>query len=286
MVIKFVGMRHDARMTVDQPRPVFSAAVAEMYDELLVPMLFEPYAASLCNCLADLTDGSVLEIAAGTGAVTRVMANRLPVTVEITATDLSPDMVARAARVGTARPVTWDTADVMELPFADASFDAVVCQFGVMFFDPKVAAFTEVRRVLRPGGTFAFLVWDGMDDNEFADVVVRSLGEMFPDEPLNFVERIPHGYHDPETIRADLGAAGFTAEPTLERIVLTSRAGSAADVATAYCLGTPMRGELEQRRAGCTADAVTRSTAAVEERFGATGLEGRMSAQLVWVTSP
>lgn len=271
-------------MTDAPSGPVFSAAVAEMYDELLVPMLFEPYAASLCACLDDLIDGSVLEIAAGTGAVTRVMANALPTTVDITATDLSPDMVERAARVGTSRPVTWDTADVMELPFADATFDAVVCQFGVMFFDPKPRAFTEIRRVLRPGGMFAFLVWDGMDDNEFADVVVRALAPMFRDDPLTFVERIPHGYHDPDTIRADVRAGGFTAVPAIERIELTSRAKSASDVATAYCLGTPMSGELERRRPGCAADSMRLAAAAVEDRFGATDLEGRMSAQLVSVT--
>ncbi len=268
------------------PTPEFSVDVAKVYDELLVPMLFEPYANAVADRLADLERGALLEVAAGTGVVTRALARTLPGTVEITATDLSPGMLERAAAIGTARPVEWKAADAMSLPFPDAAFDAVVCQFGVMFFTPKGAAFGEVVRVLRPGGLFEFSVWDAMADNEFADVVVRSLVSMFPDDPITFVERIPHGYHDADTIRTDLRAGGFTAEPSIERVPLTSRAATAVDVATAYCFGTPMRGELERRQPGCVPEATRIATAAVEAAFGTTGLESCMSATLVSVTSP
>lgn len=268
------------------PTPEFSVDVAEVYDELLVPMLFEPYAEVVAERLGGMERGALLEVAAGTGVVTRALARTLPGTVEITATDLSPGMLERAATIGTARPVEWKAADAMSLPFPDAAFDAVVCQFGVMFFTPKAAAFAEVVRVLRPGGRFEFSVWDGMADNEFADVVVRSLESIFPGDPITFVERVPHGYHDADSIRTDLRAGGFTAEPSIERVSLTSRAATAADVATAYCFGTPMRGELESRRLGCIPESTRIATAAIESAFGATGLEARMSATLVSVTSP
>lgn len=266
--------------------PAFSSEVADVYDALLVPMLFEPYAEAAAKRLANIEDGSIREVAAGTGVVTRAMARIVPSTVEITATDLSPSMIERASGIGTARSITWEPADVMALPYGDQSFDAVVCQFGVMFFRPKPAAFAEVVRVLRPGGRFEFSVWDGLEDNEFADVVAASLAALFPDDPIMFVERVPHGYHDADTIRADLRAGGFAADPTIEHLALTSRAATSADVAMAFCLGTPIRGELERRRAGCLPEAVRVATAALDERFGPTALAGRMSAALVSVSSP
>ena len=129
----------------------------------------------------------MLELAAGTGVVTRHLAVRLPAGVSIVATDLNQPMIDRAARVGTARPVVWRQADAMQLPFDDASFDALVCQFGVMFFPDKVRAFAEARRVLRPGGVFLFNVWDRVEENDFAVAVTDALAQMFPDNPPRFM---------------------------------------------------------------------------------------------------
>ena len=89
-------------------------------------------------------------------------------------------MLDHAADIGTARPVEWRQADAMQLPFEDAEFDAVVCQFGAMFFPDKAKAFAEARRVLRPGGVFLFNVWDRIDENEFADMVTTALAAVFP----------------------------------------------------------------------------------------------------------
>ena len=69
--------------------------------------------------------------------------------------------------------VTFQQADAMRLPFADASFDSVLCQFGVMFFPDKVAGLREARRVLRPGGRLLFNVWDRIEENGFTEIVVR-----------------------------------------------------------------------------------------------------------------
>lgn len=271
-------------MASPEPDLAFSASVSEIYDDLLVPLIFEGYAEDLTRRLQGMESGSVLEVAAGTGVVTRRLASTLPPAVAITASDLSQAMIDRAMRIGTERAVEWQQADVMSMPFAPASFDVVVCQFGVMFFDPKRDAFAEVRRVLRPGGRFVFSVWDGFDRNEFVEVVARSLERTFPDDPPTFIERVPHGYHDPEQIVADLRAGGFAAQPSIERVEYVSRAANAHDVATAYCMGTPIRAELERRRPGGLAEVVALATAALEARFGSRDLEGRISAQVVDVT--
>src|SRR6185437_3429182 len=138
----------------------------------------------------------VLEIAAGTGVVTRHLASKLPADVSIVATDLNQPMLDTAADMGTSRPVEWRPADAMQLPFEGGEFDAVVCQFGVMFFPDKAKAFSEARRVLRPGGVLLFNVWDRIEENEFADAVTTALESLFPDDPPRFLARTPHGYHD------------------------------------------------------------------------------------------
>ena len=194
---------------------VFAGSVPELYDTHLVPLIFEPYAADLAARLALRPLGQVLEIAAGTGCVTRAMATALPETVAIVATDLSQAMLDQTAARGTTRPVRWRQADAMALPFADGAFDAVVCQFGVMFFPEKGGAYAEVRRVLRSGGIFVFNVWDRIEENEFADTVTTALAALFPEDPPRFLARTPHGYHDPETIKRDLTAGGFPAAPAI-----------------------------------------------------------------------
>jgi len=131
---------------------VFTGAVPKLYEAYLVPLIFEPYAADLVNRLASRSLTRVLEIAAGTGVVTRALTTVLPESVCIVATDLNQSMLDQASAVGTKRPVEWRQADAMQLPFPDGLFDAVVCQFWVMFFPEKSKAFSEARRVLRSGG--------------------------------------------------------------------------------------------------------------------------------------
>src|SRR5437763_6974761 len=135
---------------------VFAGSIPELYDSYLVPLIFEPCAGDMARRVVALGPSRVLETAAGTGVVTRALARVLPPAVEIVATDLNQPMLDRAAAVGTQRAVCWQQADALQLPFDDASFDVVVCQFGVMFFPDKVHAFSEARRVLRPGGTLLF----------------------------------------------------------------------------------------------------------------------------------
>ena len=199
--------------TSDSSDKVFAGSVPALYEQFMVPLIFEPYAKDLVTRVAAYPLTRVLEIAAGTGVVTRRLASALGADVAIVATDLNPPMLAKAAAVGTSRPVEWKEADAMQLPFADASFDAVVCQFGAMFFPDKPKAFAEARRVLRSGGVLLFNVWDRIEENEFADVVTRTLASRFPDDPPRFLARTPHGYHDVARIRSDLAGGGFDNAP-------------------------------------------------------------------------
>ncbi len=209
------------------------------------------------------------------------MADRLPDTVAITATDLNQPMLDHAAAAGTSRPVTWQQADAMELPFPDDAFDAVVCQFGAMFFPDRAAAFAEVRRVLRPGGTFVFNVWDRIEANAFTATVVGALTEIFPDDPPVFLANVAHGYHDPDVMRADVAAGGFAETATVEAVEVTSRAASSRDPAIGFCQGSPMRNEIETRHPGRLQDATEAAAAAVEARFGTSDISGPIRAYVV-----
>lgn len=260
---------------------VVSKPLFQVYDELLVPLIFEPYAGDVVRRLTDVDAGSILEVAAGTGAVTRSLAASLPAEVSITATDLVPAMIDEAMRLGTARPVTWKQANALALPFENGSFDVIVCQFGAMFFEPKPDAFAEVHRVLRPGGRLLFSVWDALDDNEYAATVASAVRNTFPENPPTFLERTPYGYHDRDAIVADLRAGGFGRPPSIDRVGYRSRAETPVHVAAAFCAGTPLRDEIERRGPESLAEGIGVATAALAQRFGPSDLEGRISAQVV-----
>jgi SAM-dependent methyltransferase len=261
----------------------FAGAMPQVYGTLLAPLIFEPYAVDLAARLAARPLTRVLEIAAGTGVVTRRLAATLPKGVAIVATDLSEAMLEQATAAGTERPVEWRQADAMQLPFADASFDAVVCQFGAMFFPDKAHAFAEARRVLVPGGVFLFNVWDRIEENEFADAVTGALQTVFPADPPRFMARTPHGYHDGATIVRDLMNAGFTSAPRIVIVAARSRATSASVAARAYCLGTPLRSEIDARDATRAGEASDVATAAIAQRFGAGPVDGKIQALVVSV---
>lgn len=262
---------------------VFAGSIPKLYETRLVPLIFAPYAADLKQRVGLMNVSRVLEVAAGTGVVTRALATIPNDAMSIVATDLNQAMLDQAAAVGTARPVQWQQADAMALPFPDAQFDAVVCQFGAMFFPDKPKAFSEARRVLKPGGVFIFNVWDRISENEFADTVTTALATVFPNDPPRFLARTPHGYHDPSTIERDLANGGFTKSPRIDTVAARSRAASADVPAIAYCQGTPLRNEIEARDASRLAEATDVAAAALAQRFGTHAVDGKIQALVVTV---
>ncbi len=262
---------------------VFAGSIPELYARHMVPMIFEPYAIDLAARVSVRQPSRLLEIAAGTGVVTRQLANTLPPAVAIVATDLNQPMLDHAAKTGTSRPVEWRQADALQLPFADGAFDLVVCQFGAMFFPDKAKAYSEAKRVLRPGGTFLFNVWDCLEENEFTDTVCQALAAAFPEDPPCFMSRVPHGYFDTTVIARDLASGGFTRTPELTTLALRSRAQTARIPAMALCQGTPLRNEIEARDASRLEEVTELATEAMARRFGAGPVEGRIQAHVVAV---
>ena len=264
---------------------VFAGSIPKFYETYLVPLLFEPYAADLVNRLASRSPGSVLEVAAGTGVVTRALASVLPERVSIVATDLNQPMLDQASALGTSRPVQWRQADAMQLPFQDGTFDAVVCQFGVMFFPEKAKALSEAHRVLRPGGVLIFNVWDRIEENEFADTVTTALASLFPEDPPRFLARTPYAYYKHASIEQDLVSGGFNAPPEIITLAARSRAKSPRHPAIAFCQGTPLRNEIEARDASRLEEATDIAAEAIGRRFGRGDVDGKMQAHVVTVES-
>ena len=258
----------------------FEGSIPALYDHYLGPMIFAPYAEDLATRLADLRQGRVLETAAGTGVVTRALVAALPPEVAIVATDLNQPMLDHAASRLPSGRVSWRQADAQTLPFPDELFAAVACQFGAMFFLDKPRAFAEARRVLGPGGRFLLSVWDRIEENEFADVVVGAVAALYPDNPPMFLARTPHGHHDAAALEALLRDAGFGATK-VDSLTLESRAPDALTVAIGYCQGTPMRGEIEGQGAGALAEATEVAAAALTARYGSGPIVGRIRAHVI-----
>ncbi len=258
----------------------FVGAIPEFYDRYMVPLIFEPYARDIAGRVAAEGPRNVLETAAGSGVVTRALAPLLPAEARYTVTDLNPPMLDRArAQQPPDDRIDWRPADATDLPFAEDAFDAVVCQFGAMFFSDRSMGFAEARRVLRPGGLFAFNTWDRISENPFPHVVLQALAEVFPDDPPDFMERIPHGYHDTDRIAADMRTGGFDAAD-IDTVTVMARAASVDDVAIAFCQGTPMRNEIEAR--GADPERVTElARARLAARFGEGPVEAPIRAHVV-----
>lgn len=260
---------------------IFTGSIPELYDRYMVPLIFQPYADDLAGRVASLQPTRVLETAAGTGVLTRALRLHLPGPAEIVATDLNQPMLDHArSRQENPQGIAWRQADALALPFEDRSFDAVACQFGVMFFPEKIRGFAEARRVLKPGGRFVFNVWDRISENEFVDVLMQALAELFPEDPPRFMQRTPHGYHDIGLIRNELAAAGF-GDMQFDAVTHVSKAPSAQDAAIAYCQGTPLRMEIEARKGVRLEEATRYAADALANRFGDGAIQGRIQAHVI-----
>lgn len=207
----------------------------------------------------------------------------LPERVSIVATDLNQPTSDYASALGTKRAVEWRQADAMQLPFPNGTFDAIVRQFGVMFFPDKSRAYAEARRVLRSGGIFIFNVWDRIEENEFADTVTTALASLFAADPPRFLARTPHGYYTHETIKRDLANGGFSTSPEITTLATHSRAESFRIPAIAYCQGTPLRNEIEARGVSRLGEATDIVAEAIAQRFGRGAVDGKIRARIISV---
>jgi SAM-dependent methyltransferase len=258
----------------------FGGSIPQFYDRFLGPLLFLPYAKETAARVAALRPKRVLESACGTGFVTRAMVAALAADAEIVATDLNQPMLDFAGQQEGTKGVVWRQADAQHLPFEEASFDAVVCQFGVMFFPDRVAGYREARRVLKPGGHFVSSVWDRLEDNEFSLLIHQGVAALFPDDPPSFLTRTPYGYHDVSAIEQDLQRAGLRLTKA-ETLMLRSRAASARDPAIGLCEGSPLRNEIEARDPSRLGEAVDAAAHAIAERFGTGAVDGKTQAHIL-----
>ena len=211
--------------------------------------------------------GRVLEFAAGTGILTRRLRNVLPAATPLLATDLNPPMLEVAkAKFKSGEAVAFEAVDATNLPFADQSFDAVACQFGVMFFPDKDRAYREVLRVLKPGGTYLFNVWDDFAFNPFARIASDTIGGFFKSDPPGFY-KTPFGYYEIEPIKASLAAAGFT-DLSTEIVKREQDIPDASLFAQGLVYGNPVIEEIKGRGTAKPEDVVAAVTAALRKEFG------------------
>ena len=261
----------------------FDGSIPENYDRYLGPLIFEPYARDLVRRLPASGLGRVLELACGTGIVTHQLRERLDENTALVATDLSEGMLKFAqAKPQSSKKIEWKVADANALPFGDETFDAVVCQFGFMFFPDKDKAVSEIFRVLKPGGRLLFSVWDRVEDNDFAHVASQAINELFEGEPPKFLT-IPYGYHDHYEIRTVLRRAGFV-DVALARVHMKTQA-SAEDGAKGFIEGTPMSSELVKNGKDL-AEVVAKVRDAIADELGSKTAKGDAQAIIVGGRKP
>lgn len=265
-------------MTKDHLAAAFTGNLPLFYDTYLVPMQFLPYASLVAERVRKFGPRHVLETAAGTGIVTQALASNLPDAV-ITATDLNEAMLTQARKRPGLEGVTWRQADAQALPFADETFDLMVCQFGVMFYPDKLASLQEARRVLKPEGTYLFVVWEdyrGMPDSPMW-IAAQTVGRMIGRDPSTLLSP---GYYEEAVIRADLAATGFSSI-TIERVVCPSRASSTHHAATITVQGSLLRAALQAWDASRLDEATGVVELAMRERFGDGPVNGETKALMV-----
>ncbi|WP_418594678.1 methyltransferase domain-containing protein [Ponticoccus sp. (in: a-proteobacteria)] len=165
---------------------------ADRYQTVLVPVIFEPWAKELVRRADPQAGDDILDLACGTGVVTRELAKRLPGSRNLAAADHSAEMlgVARSLAKEAGLDVEWVEADAATLPFADNRFNLAICQQALQFFPNKLAALRELRRVLKPGGRAVFCVQRELDVNPMLKAQAATLEAYVGAEAATAVEAI------------------------------------------------------------------------------------------------
>lgn len=262
------------------PHARFAGSIPAAYDRYLGPILFQPYAEDLAARLKVDADSSVLELACGTGILTRLLRSSLPATVRLVATDLNEGMIQNAAgKFAQDEAVEWQQADACCLPFGDRTFDAVVCQFGIMFVPDKALAAREARRVLNPAGAFLFNVWDSMKHNDLGRIAHETIAGFFEKDPPTFYQ-VPFGYHDHDEIKRALREAGFR-DIRIDVVAKVSGAVRAEDAATGLVHGNPVGTAIAERDASLVPVITGALVTALKKHFGDPNIRAPMRAIVV-----
>jgi SAM-dependent methyltransferase len=269
---------------------MFQGAVPDAYEDLMVPLFFQPFAEDLVARAVALEPVDVLEIAAGTGVVTRALVEALPGNATIVATDLNRDMLAvatahEAESADDTGEVTWRVADAQQLPFDDESFDLVVCQFGVQYFSDRPASHAEVLRVLRPGGSYLFSTWDSIANNPIPCAVEDAYRRVLPDARPNLLTSVAHGYHDQERIRADVEEGGLVLE-AIDTVDLVAVAESARAASQALAHGSVLASQLDGHPSSVREEIQTVAAGVLEDEYGTGALRAPMRAFVVTASRP
>jgi ubiquinone/menaquinone biosynthesis C-methylase UbiE len=251
---------------MSDPAAQFVGSIPENYDTELGPRIFFDYADDLSTRVTGRNPQTVLELAAGTGILTRRLRDGLSTDAELVVSDLNPPMLEVAKTKFQAKErVQFKQLDATEIDFPDARFDVVTCQFGVMFFPDKDQSYSEVHRVLKPGGSYIFNVWESWDENPFARVANAAAEKFFPDNPPTFY-KVPFSYHDEDEIRESLAHAGFTSV-NFVHLPRRSKIPSAARFAHGLVYGNPLYDEVINR-GGNPEEVHAAITKAIEQELG------------------
>jgi ubiquinone/menaquinone biosynthesis C-methylase UbiE len=258
----------------------FTGKIPKNYDRYLASLLFDAFADDLVARVPVHDDVRILEVACGTGIVTRRLVDRLAGRGSIVATDLNEAMFAHA-RKGLPRrgEATWRHADGTSLPFESRSFDVVVCQFGLMFFPDKAAGAREAFRVLEPGGVYLFSVWDSLEQNPVQRLTHETIAAFFPQDPPKFYT-VPCSYHDVTVLETLLRDAGFE-DVRCERVAKEGQSASATDAALGLIDGNPVCAEIMQRRPEALAEIKVAVAARLARELGDEPLRAPLRAVVV-----
>ena len=258
------------------PSADFSGDIATHYDHFLGPLFFEPYAIEVAKRIDPTSVSIVLEIAAGTGRVTRHIRERIPTGAKLIASDISEDMLAEAKKQLSHLNIDWQNIDAQQLPFSENSIDLVVCCFGYMFVPNKQKAFAEVYRVLRPGGMFLFTTWDKLENNA-ASYTSRIIAKEYLEEPLPESYDLATSMSDEAALRLLLRDAGFT-KISIEKVQQFSVSPTAKEATYGLVEGGLIYKEIKKLNPAWIDEIKIRIERELAKKFGAAPMIAPMSA--------